>query len=49
MAPDVALMQTVSLTKRVVGGAVIVNVSTEGRLPRSAGALVQVHAVCGRG
>jgi len=48
LPPDVALMQTVSLTRRVSGGDVLVTVSTEGRLPRSAGAAVQIHVVCGR-
>lgn len=46
--PDVALMQTISLTRRVSGGDVLVTVSTEGRLPSSAGARLQIHAVCGR-
>jgi hypothetical protein len=47
LPPDVALMQTVSLTRRVARGAILVNVSSEGRLPRSAEARIQIHAVCG--
>jgi hypothetical protein len=46
--PDLALMQTISLTRRVSGDAVLVTVSAEGRLPSGAGPRLQIHAVCGR-
>jgi len=44
--PGVALMQTISLTRRVAGTEILVFVDVEGPLPSRAE--VQIHAVCAR-